>query len=135
MAWFDLNGDGLIQNFPVSEGGDAYMPGAVDVGRRAVPVDDAEPAPRLEVPGSRPAEQTPDADLVGARIQRAAETYRRDGGSPEGEPEIDPVAERLNRLVDAFERQVKREVAARPDDRATVRAPEPATSRPASSAA
>lgn len=106
MAWFDLNGDGLIQNFPVSEGGDAYMPGAVDVGRRAVPVDDPEPAPRLEVPGSRSAEQTADANLVGARLQRAAETYRRDGGSPE-EEEIDPVADRLHRLVEAVERQVK----------------------------
>lgn len=136
VAWFDLNGDGVIQNYPVSEGGDAYMPGAIDVGPRSVPVDGERSAPvlRLDVPGDPddgPSE-APDASLVGARLQRAAETYRRDGGSGR-EPEAGAITDRLNRLVDAIEREV--EPQASTATRETVREPDHTTaSRPASSA-
>lgn len=122
MAWFDLNGDGLLQNFPVSQGGDAYMPGIVETGRRAVPVHENRPHARLKVPGDPAAAKAAEPH----RLQRAAETYRRDGGEHRAHAVDHRLAEHLGRLIETVERQV----ASSPKADETA-APANAPSRPA----
>ena len=99
VAWFDLDGDGQIEPSPVRNGGDAYLasPGA---GGSARP---APPPRRVFLSATAPQADRQVPSLANPRMRRAAEAYRRDGGSG-SHPQVSAaptIAERVLAQVEA----------------------------------
>lgn len=69
LAWFDLNGDGKIDNLSTFAGGDSYLRGrAIDVSQRFAVSAPATPTP----PTTTPARTEAGADRL---FERAAKAY------------------------------------------------------------